>query len=134
MGGRHQPENGADSPDGLKMTDLPRPDVATVIQHLAAMGVPKDQWAHEANKVLLADSLGRAIHVARRDVNAVLNELNSCFRITDDEQVQRLPYGYGPDKDGFECNCESIATDLVARMTAQAVVDQTKTSPVPGVQ
>lgn len=133
MGSRHQPENGADSPDetpeDLRMQDIPRPSLGLIMQQLQAMGVPPAERLHEANKVFLADSMGRAIHALRgaRPAPEVFVACGPCVRLVgDDNRTERLPYGYAKDEEGWECDCEDIALAIVGAMDAQQVAEEVK--------
>jgi len=145
MSGRHQPEAGADSehihqytvehegfricecghldPEGPQpMLELPRPDLNVVRSYLRQQGVPENLIESEANKVVMADSLGRAIHAAR-GTDPWPPECAAYAREAVDPPatwVEPVPYGHD------NCGCEAMGLHLVQLMAAQAAMDNTK--------
>jgi len=176
VSGRHQPEAGADSehihqytiedegirlcecglvdPEGPQpMLELPRPDINVVRGYLRQQGIPEEQIESEASKVVMADSLGRAIHAAKKvggpwgppcsrpkpglqwssdpadhhSYCQFYRERAGCTcvegRKPGKDDFEPVPYGY--DGGEFECECEAMALHLVQLMTADAAVANT---------
>lgn len=133
MSGRHQPEEGADSPRGLAdmngggmdppMVELPPAEREVVTAHVRSILGPtaSDQdvatWASE---VMMADTLGRAIHNLRGEGQPL--DMPRCVRINRDNQIEAIPYGYDDERpDGYACSCEQVALALVENMKAQTM-------------
>lgn len=131
MSGRHQPTNGADSPDGLAslngggddppMEELPRANEKMVRQWV--MVHRKPDWTEadvrsQVSQVLMADALGRAIHASRGP--GLMIDMPKCTRVNKAGEVENVPYGYDDLAGaGYMCDCEAMALYLVEVMKQQ---------------
>lgn len=138
MGGRHQPEEGADSPRGLNgedppMVELPKAN-RQMVTHYVTEAMPPNatqaQINHEVSMVLMADAMGRAIHVVRGPGQPL--DIPRCMRVNKAGVAEDVPYGYDDERGpaGYNCNCEQIALVVVNMIAAMDQVDQVKTAPV----
>ena len=137
MGGRHQPEEGADSPgtngSDPKMEELPRASRA-MVEHFVRSNMPPMstdvQINHEVSMVLMADAMGRAIHVVRGPGQPL--DIPRCVRVNSHGQVEPVPYGYDDERgtEGYNCNCEGIALVIVNMIAAMESMEQVKSAPV----
>jgi len=143
VGGRHQPEEGADSPAGLAdlnggaddppMIELPRAN-RQMVTHFVTEAMPPNatvaQINHEVSMVLMADAMGRAIHVVRGPGQPL--DIERCTRVNKAGQVEDVPYAYDDERgaEGYHCNCENIALVIVNMIAAMDSVEQVKTQPV----
>lgn len=135
----HQPENGADSepieePEGNHvdppMVELPHAD-ASLVEAYVKSALPPDASAalikSEVSKVVMADALGRAIHVMRGPGQLI--DMGKCVRINHAEEVQPVPYGYDDADRGYRCDCEDIALGLVALMQGMTIAQDVEHKP-----
>jgi hypothetical protein len=140
MGGRAQPEEGADSPAGLNgggddppMIELPRAN-RQMVTHFVTEAMPPNatvaQINHEVSMVLMADAMGRAIHVVRGPGQPL--DIPRCTRVNSAGQVEDVPYAYDDERgvEGYHCDCENIALVVVNMIAAMDQVEQVKTAPV----
>jgi hypothetical protein len=130
MSGRHQPEEGADSPranaeqngggEDPPMVELPRASrdmvEAYVRQHMPNATV--QEVASQVSETLMADGLGRAYHASRWPGGII--DTTRCMRVTKAGQTEDIPYGYDDERpDGYACDCEKVAIHLIEVMKAQ---------------
>lgn len=127
MGGRHQPEAGADSPaangSDPPLVELPRVDEDTVRQYVMLhreAGWTEADVRSQIAEVLMADALGRAIHASRGP--GYMIDMPKCTRVNKAGEVENVPYGYDDLKGaGYICDCEDIGLFLVAKMKEQQI-------------
>ena len=130
MCSRHQPTEGADSEEvdpRPPLIDLPVANRSMVEEYVrnAMPNASPQQIASQVSEVVMADSLGRAIHQAKRIGGpwpapcARPKQWNREPK--SDEDMEEVPYGY--DSGEQECICESMALHLVELMKSQAALN-----------
>lgn len=137
MGGRHQPAEGADSP-GTNGEDPPMVEIPRANRQMATHFVTEAlgptatvaQINHEVSMVLMADAMGRAIHVIRGPGQPL--DIPRCVRVNQYGQIEEVPYAYDDERgvEGYNCNCEQIALVIVNMIAAMDQVEQVKSTPV----
>lgn len=108
------------------MVDLPVANRSMIEQYVRQHmpNATPQQIASQVSEVVMADSLGRAIHKAKTIGGPwgapCARPIQWDREPTSDEDMEPVPYSY--DSGEHECECEAMALHLVELMKAQAAL------------